>query len=455
MKQLQTKRTNIVKIKNFKYTFSITMLVFCAAGLALGGCNNNKKEDDEKGVVKEDDKKDEDLSTNDTPNIVIPDDLDDEKLINGNEEDNKKDDSNVSVNNKNKNNGKHNNTTSNNSNKDNSGTQINNDPVKDPQIASCWSKLESTAKAGQNYYSEYYTKTRIISKNGYLYNFAASNQITPDYLVREGRLADSNTSDDISIMLMYGTDITYFGGTNVKITNSDKEFTVFAFMKHPSENTYVFASDGGSYGTLSANAYNLLMSRYSMNHGTIRRITPSNVEYDRILSCIRMFESRYESYFVRSITVDDKYAFVVLSGRANAATIREYILKYENGIWEVVMDDLETEGRLPIVVNKKLPDFNMSMIPTYNIKDYTMLTDYTEVMDELTRAGLYAKNDTFYYFCGTKDYCYMITDSGKRFLCRKINDKWECYKVTDYYDALNKLQRFTDNPPAFILLDLE
>ena len=124
-----------------------------------------------------------------------------------------------------------------------------------------------------------------------------------------------------------------------------------------------------------------------MNHGTIRRLTPSNSEYDRILSCIRMYESKYEQYFVRSMSVDDKYAFVVLSARANSATIREYILRYDNGIWEVVMDDLESEGRLPVTVNKTLPDFNMDMLPSYSIKAYTMLTDYTAVMDALTKAG--------------------------------------------------------------------
>ena len=108
----------------------------------------------------------------------------------------------------------------------------------------------------------------------------------------------------------------------VYIVPNDKEFTVFAFMKHPSENKYIFSSANGSYGTLSDSAYNSLLHAYSMNHGTVRRLTPSNSEYDRILSCIKMYESKYEQYFVRSITIDDKYAFAVLSGRANAATIR-------------------------------------------------------------------------------------------------------------------------------------
>ena len=236
------------------------------------------------------------------------------------------------------------------------GTQTSSKPYKDPSISSYWSKLEATAKSGQSYYSEYYTKTRLITKNGYLYNYAASTQITTDYLVSEGRLSSSSTSSNISVMLMYGKNISTYGGSSVYITSTDREFTVFAFMKHPNENKYIFTSANGSYGTMSESAYNSLMAAYSMNHGTVRRLTPSNSEYDRILSCIKMYESKYEQYFVRSITVDDKYAFVVLSGRSNAATIREYILRYDNGIWEVVMDDLESEGRLPVTVSLDLLD---------------------------------------------------------------------------------------------------
>ena len=265
-------------------------------------------------------------------------------------------------------------------------------------------------------------------------------------------------TSDVSLLLMYGRDVASHGGSNIHIVSSDKnEFTVFALMKHPTENKYIFTSANGSYGTITDTAYSLLMNHYSMNNGTVQRLTPSNNEYDRILSCIRMYESKYEQYFVRSITTDDKYAFVVLSGRANAATIREYILKYDNGIWEVVMDNLELESRLPVVVNKELPDFNVKLLPKYSLKDYkgSMLNDYTGVMDALTKAGLYAKDDTFYYFCGTTDYCYMITDSGKRFLCRKNGSTWDCYKVLDYYDALSRLQNMTNNPPTFILLDLE
>lgn len=438
MKQLQIKRKNTVITDKFKYILMRMLLVVCASCIALTGCNNDDKDNDP-GVETEN-------NVDDTKNEEVSGETEENKepeVTDENQPDDDKNETNINV------------PSSNGSTGGHSGSQSSSRPYKDPALSSYWTKLESTAKAGQNYYSEYYTKTRVITKNGYLYNYAASTQITTDYLVNEGRLSSSATSSDISVMLMYGRNIATYGGNSVYITNTDREFTVFAFMKVPGEDKYIFTSANGSYGSMSTSAYNSLMAAYSMNHGTIRRLTPSNSEYDRILSCIRMYESKYEQYFVRSISVDDKYAFVVLSARANSATIREYILRYDNGIWEVVMDDLESEGRLPVTVNKALPDFNMDMLPSYSIKDYTMLTDYTAVMEALTKAGYYAKDDTFYYFCGTEDFCYMITDSGKRFLCYNNNGTWDCYRVLDYYDALSRLQSLSSNPPTFILLDLE
>lgn len=438
MKQLQIKRKNTVITDKFKYILMRMLLVVCASCIALTGCNNDDKDNDP-GVETEN-------NVDDTKNEEVSGETEENKepeVTNENQPADDKNEPTINV------------PSSNGSTGGHSGTQSSSRPYKDPALSSYWTKLESTAKAGQNYYSEYYTKTRVITKNGYLYNYAASTQITTDYLVNEGRLSSSATSSDISVMLMYGRNIATYGGNSVYITNTDREFTVFAFMKVPGEDKYIFTSANGSYGSMSTSAYNSLMAAYSMNHGTIRRLTPSNSEYDRILSCIRMYESKYEQYFVRSISVDDKYAFVVLSARANSATIREYILRYDNGIWEVVMDDLESEGRLPVTVNKALPDFNMDMLPSYSIKDYTMLTDYTAVMEALTKAGYYAKDDTFYYFCGTEDFCYMITDSGKRFLCHNNNGTWDCYRVLDYYDALSRLQSLSSNPPTFILLDLE
>lgn len=438
MKQLQIKRKNTVITDKFKYILMRMLLVVCASCIALTGCNNDDKDNDP-GVETEN-------NVDDTKNEEVSGETEENKepeVTDENQPDDDKNEPTINV------------PSSNGSTGGHSGTQSSSRPYKDPALSSYWTKLESTAKAGQNYYSEYYTKTRVITKNGYLYNYAASTQITTDYLVNEGRLSSSATSSDISVMLMYGRNIATYGGNSVYITNTDREFTVFAFMKVPGEDKYIFTSANGSYGSMSTSAYNSLMAAYSMNHGTIRRLTPSNSEYDRILSCIRMYESKYEQYFVRSISVDDKYAFVVLSARANSATIREYILRYDNGIWEVVMDDLESEGRLPVTVNKALPDFNMDMLPSYSIKDYTMLTDYTAVMEALTKAGYYAKDDTFYYFCGTEDFCYMITDSGKRFLCHNNNGTWDCYRVLDYYDALSRLQSLSSNPPTFILLDLE
>ena len=150
MRQSQTKRTNIVKINSLKNIFFRSMLVLCAAGMVLTGCNNNEQEENKPTAEEE-------------------------------KNDFEKEDSNID--------------------KDNNKPVINkpvnppkpSKPQKDSALKSHWSKLESTAKAGQNYYSEYYTKTRLITKNGYLFNYAAGTQITTDYLVNEGRLSQANT----------------------------------------------------------------------------------------------------------------------------------------------------------------------------------------------------------------------------------------------------------------------
>ena len=55
-------------------------------------------------------------------------------------------------------------------------------------------------------------------------------------------------------MLMYGRNIATYGGNSVYITNTDREFTVFAFMKVPGEDKYIFTSANGSYGSMSTSA---------------------------------------------------------------------------------------------------------------------------------------------------------------------------------------------------------
>ena len=83
---------------------------------------------------------------------------------------------------------------------------------------------------------EYYTKTRVITKDGYLYNYAASTLINVSYLANDGMLDSKYATSDVSLLLMYGRDVASYGGSNIHIVSSDKnEFTVFALMKHPTE----------------------------------------------------------------------------------------------------------------------------------------------------------------------------------------------------------------------------
>ena len=201
MKRLQTKRTNTVKIKN---TMLKSFVVVCTAGLMITGCNKTEEPDKNDNSVIED-KKDEENGENieNNENVNNGENINGEE--NGKNTENLPDDKidvEVTVPEKP--------ITNPNYNKPSTKSQT---PSKDSELSSYWTKLENCAKAGQNYYSEYYTKTRVITKDGYLYNYAASTLINVSYLANDGMLDSKYATSDVSLLLMYGRDVASHGGT--------------------------------------------------------------------------------------------------------------------------------------------------------------------------------------------------------------------------------------------------
>ena len=184
MKRSQIKGTNTVTTDKIKNILKKMSLVVFAAGIALTGCGPDEEENkpDIETEVQDEDR--EDIFKDDETEPVKPEpDTEEQDEDDGTAEEVQG-------------------QTGNNDKTQGSTTQTTSKPLKDPSLASYWTKLENTAKAGQNYYSEYYTKTRVTTQNGYLYNYAAGTQITANYLIGEGRLSSSSTSSGISIMLM-------------------------------------------------------------------------------------------------------------------------------------------------------------------------------------------------------------------------------------------------------------
>ena len=334
-----------------------------------------------------------------------------------------------------------------------SATVIRNKYLTDSALQDEWAALDAIAEAGQDYYTENFSKTRVITKNGYLYNKASEELIDVRYLVANGYLESKYVATSAEVLLLNCDDFSHYDDFSLK--SWETGLTVFASMKHPSSNAYLLTTSKSAGGGLSASQYAALLNSYYQNHGAVGRLYSGAGEYSRILNFISMYESKYENYYVRSILADNKYAMVVLSGQSNAADIKQYILKRSGSIWEVVLAGLESDPRVIITVNKTLPDYNITMLPAYTINDFlgSLSKDKYELTSEMTARGMISSTDDIKYISGTTNYCYIVLKNEIKYICNYTGDKWNIVQVASSDEAQNKMLAISKTAPTFIILD--
>lgn len=316
-----------------------------------------------------------------------------------------------------------------------------------------WSALDAIAEAGQAYYLENFSKTRIITKNGYLYNKASEELIDVRYLVANGYLESKYVATSAEVLLLECDDLRNYDDFSIK--SWETGLTVFAAIKHPSSNTYLLTTSKSAGGAISASQYAALLNSYYQNHGNIGRLYSGSEEYSRILNFINMYESKYENYYVRSIIADNKYAMVVLSGQSNVADIKQYVLKRSGSIWEVIIAGLESDPRVMVTINKTLPDYNIAMLPGYTINDFigSLNKDKYELTSEMTARGMISGTGDIKYISGTTNYCYIVLKNEVKYICNYTGDKWNIVQVASSDEAQKKMLAISKTAPTFIILD--
>ena len=325
--------------------------------------------------------------------------------------------------------------------------------INDPALSNQWAMLDETATVAQRYYTDNFSKTRIITKDGYLYNKAAEEKITVDYFVAEGTLPSSYRNQGIEILLLNCDDMRRYDDFQIK--PSETGLAVFAAMKHPTENMYLLTTGKSAGGALSSAQYAALLSSYYQNHGSVGRLYPGAEEYNRILSFISMYESQYEDYAVRSIVCDNKYAVATLSPSGNTADVREYVLRRSGSIWEVVVPGLESDPRAVITVNKALPDFNLDMLPDYCINDYrnSLNNSNLELINQLIAEQKVSISTEVKYMCSTSTYGYVVLNNEVKYLCTAVDGGWNIVMVSTPDEARRKMLSISKSAPTFIILD--
>lgn len=200
------------------------------------------------------------------------------------------------------------------------------------QASKVYDTLTAVAAAAQQDYKVNGAKRGWMSKNGKLYGYYDGCYITPDMLVKEGYLESGLDTSGFELLLIDGEDLAAYNGASVSSGNMN--FGVFAAVKQNGK--YLLASPSGKAGQIVQSDYQSLLAKYNQSHGNIGRLSSATAEYGRILNYICLYEGRFADYYVREIRKDNKYAVVVFSTTGNTANIKEYVLKNDNGFWEVV-----------------------------------------------------------------------------------------------------------------------
>ena len=153
--------------------------------------------------------------------------------------------------------------------------------------------------------------------------------------------------------------------------------------------------------------------------------------------------------------MDNKYAMVVLSPQNNTADVRQYILKNENDNWEVVMDNLQNEPRVSVAVNRKIPDFNLEMLPNYTISDHKkyLQSGNESVFNALINTKAINTKSDIIYVCNVERFCYVVNKMGFKYIMYKDNDLWTTKEVFNYSEAVDFMNSRTSAAPTFIVWD--
>lgn len=316
-----------------------------------------------------------------------------------------------------------------------------------------WNNLKEVAESAGAYYKTYASQFRLISKNGKMYHSNGEQYVGIQYLCKNAGLSQSLIDFSCDVILMKGKDLAVYDGTDVP--EGSMGFGVFTAVRQPSGDKIMISSPEGKIGTIAEEEYRSLLKKYNQEHGYIRKMAPGAPEYERILNFIRVYDGRFDKYFVREVRTDNKYAFVTLSPQTNPLDIKQYILVNDNSFWEVVIDGLEKEYNLNVSINKVLPDFNLRMLPNYNITEYKndLKADYADVFKNMIYNGFMLDSSQVYYKSGTADYCYLVLYSGKRYYGVRKGGNWDIRKVSSAGETYRLMTDVGGGVPTFIILD--
>lgn len=305
--------------------------------------------------------------------------------------------------------------------------------------------------ACQSYYDNFNNTKDFLSVYSFLYDDQLSATVEVDNLVKMGYLKSSENIEKVMILYVKPEDLSDyidFGDIN------KQELTLFTAFENKDGVMVSLCSDNKS-ALLTKEQFRDVTLKYDFNRGEIRNPEKSTKEYDLIVDSIKGYDKKDEEINIKHIACNDLYASVVFVYGNNFDDIREYILMKDNNVWNVVIKDLEKESKYRVVVNQEYPDFELGLLPIYNLNDYygKIKTEFDDIVNLLVQQSIIDKNDVPpVYSCGVGEFIYFEFKSGKK-LVGYVNAEGELqfHNGENYEEAVAYMVQINKKPPLFIL----
>lgn len=225
--------------------------------------------------------------------------------------------------------------------------------------------------------------------------------------------------------------------------------------------TAIPMEDGGMFisskydegGILTSEEYKEFVLNNSPIYGEIRNPKPTSEEYKLIKDAVGKYNNEVLDGNVKYLACNDKYAMIVISSKENPSIIKQFLLENKNNNWEVTMSGLETNPKVKIFINTSYPNFDLNMLPKYNLSEFTIVSGLEDIVKQLKEQGGIKDDEILTYSCGSGRFSYMEFKSGYKML-GYINDQgtFDIYEVDSYVSALQKMIELDSiNPPTFII----
>lgn len=324
-------------------------------------------------------------------------------------------------------------------------------PFWQSSTSKLYETLTAVAAAAQQDYKINGPKRGWMSKNGKLYGYYDGCYITPAMLVKEGYLESGLDTTGYELLLVNGSDLEQYSG--ISLPSGSSGFSVFAAVKQNEK--YLLSSANGKAGQITQEEYAALLAGYNQSHGKVGRLSSASAEYGRILNYICLYEGKFEDFFVREIRKDNKHAVVVFSTTADTANIKQYILKNDNGFWEVVYPNVQIDAYPIHAINRLVPDFNVELLPNYNLAAWRshVKAEQGGAVAALFSNYYISSKSEIYYQCATANCAYFRLTNGSRYVAYQNGDYWTAAPVSSDIAAKNYFMERTGADYSFIILD--